>query len=252
MKPQELVKKMVLDGQIPRYLYCYQRIDPKGHTFDILRTKQIWFSRPADFNDPFDCKVYPQKVDTGYVVSRAPESAFSRAFTRDMLCRQLSDSDALEYVKKAIDTVMGNKGIKCFTPHPDNLLMWSHYADSHKGICFEFDVLADPNFFVFPVKVVYEAHYPEINFSVVQETTKIYSTKSIDWKYEDEIRVLKLKYGLHHFNPKMIKSVICGCRITEKDFNEIVRIISNDEELKHIDIKKAVPNIYSFKLDIIK
>src|SRR4051812_50000619 len=29
-------------------------------------------------------------------------------------------------------------GILCFLPERDNLLMWSHYADSHKGYALEF------------------------------------------------------------------------------------------------------------------
>ena len=248
--PETLVSKMVENVQLPRYLYCYQRIDSNGHTLDILRTKKIWFSRPQDFNDPFDCKVYPTEISTDFVVSRAPESAFSRAFTRETLRKNLSNEEAIKYIQKAIDKVMGDKGIKCFTPYPDNLLMWSHYADNHKGICFEFDVLEDPDFFVFPVWVKYEEKYPKIDFSNVQDTTKIYSTKSMDWKYEDEIRVLKHKYGLHSFNPKMIKSVIFGCRISDKDKNEILHIISADEELRHIELKTAIPSNYDYQLNI--
>jgi hypothetical protein len=30
-------------------------------------------------------------------------------------------------------------GIYCVSTNYDDVLMWSHYADSHKGICLEFD-----------------------------------------------------------------------------------------------------------------
>lgn len=245
-----LVRKMVEDGNLPQRLFCYQPIDPTGHTFDILRDKKIWFSKPSDFNDPFDCRVYPRVISEEFVVARAPESAFSRDFTRSMLRSMLSDSGALDFIKKATDDVMGGKGIKCFTPYPDNLLMWAHYADSHKGVCFEFDVLEDPEFFTFPVKVVYEQDYPKINFSNVEETKKIYSTKSLDWAYEQEIRVMKLRVGLHTINPSAIKSIILGCKTPQKDIDKIIQIISSDQNLQHIALKRAVPDKYSFKLNI--
>lgn len=31
-----------------------------------------------------------------------------------------------------------NCGIACFTERPDSLTMWAHYAENHKGICFEY------------------------------------------------------------------------------------------------------------------
>ena len=35
--------------------------------------------------------------------------------------------------------LINNIGIFSLSKVPDNILMWSHYADSHKGIVLEFD-----------------------------------------------------------------------------------------------------------------
>lgn len=242
---------MVKDRSLPRRLFCYQRIDPYGHTLDIFRNKQIWFSKPSDFNDPFDCRIYPDKISANYIADKAPESSFSRDFTREMLKNNLSDEKALEFIRVAIDNVISEKGIKCFTPYPDNLLMWSHYADSHKGICIEFDVLEDPEFFIFPIKVKYEKEYPKIDFTNVAETVKIYSTKSIEWSYEEEIRVMKLKTGLHDIKPSAIRSIIIGCKTPQSDIDKIIDILSSEESLGHIVLKKAIPDEYAFRLNII-
>lgn len=32
-----------------------------------------------------------------------------------------------------------NYGVACFSRSHDNILMWSHYADGHSGICVEFE-----------------------------------------------------------------------------------------------------------------
>lgn len=35
-------------------LYQFQRIDERGHTLDNIKNRQLWFSSPFGFNDPFD------------------------------------------------------------------------------------------------------------------------------------------------------------------------------------------------------
>jgi hypothetical protein len=29
-------------------------------------------------------------------------------------------------------------GVACFSALPDDLLMWAHYADKHRGVCLKF------------------------------------------------------------------------------------------------------------------
>lgn len=59
MTTQELVKQMIDNGQLQQNLYKYRRLDSKGHTLDIFRKCEIHFSAPSDFNEPFDCCIYP-------------------------------------------------------------------------------------------------------------------------------------------------------------------------------------------------
>jgi hypothetical protein len=37
------------------------------------------------------------------------------------------------------------RGVACFSAAADNLLLWAHYADGHRGFCLEFDT-SDPVF----------------------------------------------------------------------------------------------------------
>ena len=72
--------------------------------------------------------------------------------------------------------------------------MYSHYADSHQGICLEFN-LEEDNIFN-PEEVRYVKDFPHLEFGLSHEITHalavaLISTKSIDWAYEKEYRSLR-------------------------------------------------------------
>ncbi len=53
-------------------------------------------------------------------------------------------------------------GVLCLSERPDDILLWSHYGDSHRGVCFEFDVAAHPDVFPRLRPVKYQTPYPLI------------------------------------------------------------------------------------------
>lgn len=232
---------MLEQGSLPATLYCYKPVDE--HTLDIFESGTFWFSSPVNFNDPFDCKVYPS---TESAVKRAKEQLERNGgqLTENLVRTLVTD----ETVIKAVDRVMNSKGVLCLTPHPDNILMWSHYADKHKGVCLELDVRACPEFFVYPVKVTYETEYPTFNLG--EETHSIFATKYKDWAYEDEIRVLKDKVGQHKFAPLCLKSVIFGCRADEETKQKVKMAVAKNSKLRHVVYKNAVQDERCFKLHL--
>jgi hypothetical protein len=82
-------------------------------------------------------------------------------------------------------------GLICFSEEWSNLLLWSHYADKHRGIALGFDV-AEQDIF----RVSYESKRFEIPFCCKTKQIiggeevleALLSTKSVDWKYEAEHR----------------------------------------------------------------
>lgn len=100
--------------------------------------------------------------------------------------------------------------VGCFTTNYDSILMWSHYADNHRGVCIEFDI--PDNEQELYSKVIYSETRPSNN--LVQGIEKIcghllgkgeidmadklfiklmtepYYTKSKNWSYENEYRLL--------------------------------------------------------------
>ena len=51
-----------------------------------------------------------------------------------------------------------------FGGDPRNILMWSHYAANHKGLCLQFELTRDIDNFVFAMPVQYSEDYPIVNW----------------------------------------------------------------------------------------
>lgn len=114
-----------------------------------------------------------------------------------------SFSDIGSRINQVIDN---NQYIICLCADNKNRLMWSHYADNHKGFCIEydFDLHNLENNFVYPV--IYSAMRPKIPWEIFitanntdnQEVNKnllpylllLLLTKDEVWSYEREWRIL--------------------------------------------------------------
>jgi len=106
--------------------------------------------------------------------------------------------------------------ILCFSKSWRSPLLWSHYADRHKGMALEFEV---------PENYCKEINYQKRRIQLVEaklknsdETTmKLLTTKYIEWEYEDEVRLfirpsntkLEMNLNFYPFNEELkLKSII--------------------------------------------
>lgn len=144
--------------------------------------------------------------------------------------------------------------ILCLSSIHDNLLMWSHYADSHKGAVLELQCLED-SAWLLAQPVIYQAKPP--TWFTIDEWTKILTgqktldlgsavarytcTKGLEWAYEKEWRVVDLArqgekgiYSDGRFDPRELRSVYLGCDISEKDKADIASFIRGD--LSHVQV----------------
>ena len=82
------------------------------------------------------------------------------------------------------EQIARNYGVLCFSKSWDNPVLWSHYADRHRGIALGFDIDSD---------IVKEVTYAEKRppFREADEPTlhTLLYTKHCDWQYENEVRV---------------------------------------------------------------
>lgn len=101
-----------------------------------LQDETIWFSKRIILNDPFEFQI--------------PKLEF----------HQVKD-------QKFYERLLKRTAVLCLTTSPYNKQMWSHYADSHKGICIKFKVTNKSP--LFPVEYVCKRpNYSEIFYEFMK------------------------------------------------------------------------------------
>ena len=150
------------------------------------------------------------------------------------------------------ESVNTTVGIFSLSAIKDNLLMWSHYADSHRGFCIGLDseILYKLTGSIGPV--IYNNEFPErrLNDDENNDFLKLFITKSPDWAYENEYRVLKVNQARTKItlSDDCIKEVILGCKMPVGQKDEIIELVKS--RLKHVEIYETELNNNRFNLDI--
>jgi hypothetical protein len=243
---------MLADQKIPQFVYRMRPVNK--FLFDSLVNCQLWFSNPKDFNDPFDCDINMRVRDcTSDQMQAYFEAHLKRFLTPDELAQinpLAVGVDTFEkYLNQAAKRVIQRKGIACFLSDYKNLLMWAHYADAHRGICLKFDVEEDARFFSPSKLVKYHVDYPVYDYLAERDefVSKLFFTKSRDWEYEGEVRVLKNRKGNYEFKSSALKEVIFGCKISEEDKNTLTKILR--VHYPACELRQARQSNHSFSLD---
>jgi hypothetical protein len=104
-----------------------------------------------------------------------------------------------------------------------DILMWSHYADEHKGYCLAFSESGLCSHFGEYSDVIYQDAYPELSLlgrspetGVTEADIKAFVlTKYSGWSYEDEVRFLSWDSGagLREYPPQHLRAVVLGARM---------------------------------------
>jgi hypothetical protein len=247
---------------IPEFLYKYSSASTQGLE-KIFQQREIYFNGLNTFNDPFECK--------RVLISHKNE------FKRDLYFKELTrdsfpnlDKKAFKKIKKdAIrkttnpdllkqfyDNVISNIGIYCLSEKKNDLLMWAHYSDSHQGVCLEFKTMKN-SLFAQAFPVIYQEDYPKVNIMDLEnpeEFRKALLTKSSEWSYEMEWRILMMEQdgglGYYPFLPELLSGVIFGIRISNENKEKVKTWI--EKYPTKISIYQAKLNDRKYLLDIVK
>lgn len=183
-------------------------------------------------------------------------------FERDEIIRKRINSGVFidgKYSKDGyndfIKSINEEIGIFSLSENNSNILMWSHYADSHKGYCIglDYNVLLSLAGRIEPV--IYSEKFPKLSLfpkSLTDDFMQLFITKSKDWEYEKEVRiVMRFKARQTIKIPdKCIKEIIFGYKMEEKHKNEIIDLTKTRSS--PIQIYEATANGEKFKLDITR
>jgi hypothetical protein len=198
----------------------YQYLEAKW-ALDDIRRGRLKFSKIDDMNDPYEARsVFSHHSGTQSAMERTVEELFKRY------------------------------GALCFSRTWDNILMWSHYGDKHKGICLGVDVADE-----ITRSVEYESEPHEAGNLIVEnrsdfsqeEGTKIidrlFGMKYAAWFYEQEVRVNGRREEVDEetgqyfgeFNGRIkLKEVIAGARFpwSKKPIEDALKLYAGVEIFK--------------------
>lgn len=257
---------------IPAHFYKYRSLSSEQSEFTrkIFIGNELYWASPLTFNDPFDCA--PVHVLSGSRLKR--ELAIRRIFQDQMphLTKPQIKSRAAEAMRRPPQDIektmtegqtalMRHTGVCSLSTVPDNILMWSHYADAHRGICLRFTPQAkrlpkvddsDIHFeLAYPVK--YSEFRPEIDILWKDREgllDKMLLTKADFWSYEQEWRMISWNAGpgAYKFPSECLDAIIFGARSSPAD-RELVAGWVN-ERPHPIKLYEAKFNGRLFRLDI--
>lgn len=261
-----------------KYRGCIQR------TWDIIANRELYFSTPQNLNDPLDASIdiqseYERAKLHVYKTDTHPEGRRSFLITMLDSIRKGVDEDGKDiYLNRALYLFMQNIGVLSLSKTAHDALLWSHYADGHRGVCLGFNseiqqidgvtgtgdvkYLPNPPYmekFLDLTDEFGELCRPWDGMHFTEEQGKNFYnkqvdamlsiglyTKSEDWRYEKEFR-LTSRPGNRSFPSTALVEVIIGAKTSQAD-EGIVRELLASPDYAHVRLKKAfnIPGTFSF------
>jgi hypothetical protein len=173
------------------YKYYSSSFDIKHH----LKSPEIKLSHVNSFNDPFESKI------SDIHAARLADLIMARTNTSD----ETTKNDFI-HSYKMVNNIFG---VISLTETHRNLLMWSHYASSHKGVCVGYEVdffekLEKDEFNVMPnlkaikylpERVIYDSKRFDLDQQIntsdsLDSIINAMMKKSDEWIYEKEHRCI--------------------------------------------------------------
>ncbi|MBU1618712.1 MAG: DUF2971 domain-containing protein [Gammaproteobacteria bacterium] len=222
------------------YKYCpiydFDKLDNEYAITNVLKN-QVTFSTRSNFNDLFDSKidfVIPDKSElkrTYSLLAGARKREFKNMFMGENGKRNFVD------LKKRLNKKFDEYLFFCLAHKADNNLMWSHYANSHKGFCLEWDaskINAEPVRYQYKIATFELLDTIKMDFDLIDKDQvglnlwDALKVKLQEWDYEGEYRFQlgdgmrhliqeqNIKFALVSYEPQWIKSIIFGCRMDKR------------------------------------
>jgi hypothetical protein len=192
--------------------YKYLPIDRITYLDDEL----IRFTQPGDLNDPFEClpqkpskqeiQLLVLKVAKNHIEKKALNGIGNKVFL-EMIEKYVDDVEndregnlLDKYFNSAQTNINNSIGILSLSKNWNSALMWAHYTISHRGFCIGFD--SEHSFFKSQIfdeeksftisDVKYSTYRVKIpmKFGMAKIGLEPYITKSTDWEYEQEVRMI--------------------------------------------------------------
>jgi len=257
-----------------RVLYHWQRF-VEDRLAQTLEDRTIYCASPNEFNDPWDCKPFFNTE----ILNDPDENEKHVAWAAEICSRRtpMAEKD-IEAMKESLrndparaatliteisdslgPTIAQRYRVYCLGPDVGSLLMWAHYADSHRGVCLEFSLRN--TVMCSALKCEYLKEFPvlRLHSDEVEDGLRVLLAKADPWSYEKEYRIvaqereqaivqgtLMTDKGFLKLPEGALVSVIVGCQGDFEKVSKLVQVLAPE-----VKVKRAVriQNRYALKID---
>jgi hypothetical protein len=250
--PNSLLNRFLSIGLVPHdprfVLYKYVSAETAKI---ILRNCALRFSSPTVFNDPFEFN--ESLIDFRIKIKAMKQSIFLGLETahpgitqkeKQRFYDRISVAAFRDTQQKVFEDQKENTAVLCLSLNRKNTLMWSHYADSHRGVCIGLKmptVIDKP--FIPTLNVKYADKIEPICVMSGDDRERYEAilhwmyTKSKVWQYEQEVRSTisflpdrpvfeDNLYRDVNFEPPFFCEIYYGVSTSKSDISEIEAILA--------------------------
>lgn len=232
-------------------IYKYQRGTNRNWNSIAKEKPALWLSQAGEFNDPFDC---------AFLYNNHSKEIYDGSTEHDLAKKEELEQYERDKQSKKLQSMVF---VACFSERNNSMLMWSHYAEQHTGLCVGYrlyDLIEKYN--IFPV--IYSNQMPQISDIRNAEEGTLYQsilTKCEDWSYEQEWRIIDIDKSKEGCSGKLISfekplSIYMGVRQgkTEKknskqyrEIREYDKVMSANEAYSSEEFYVDINTIINYK-----
>ena len=203
---------------------------------DAIVNGTLYFAKPSRLNDPFDCQVDIRK-SAKYAMPKVSGAK------REILERIADVEGYLDVIQLRMTKI----GVCSFSLTLEEPLLWSHYADEHRGISlmyqFTEDFLTDRSNKIIGVSDVKYGENPLSDWFIenipdqidddfydrftTELLKRVLIIKGSGWDYEREARIIRERAGEFSIPNEFLKQVCFGLNTTDSDRRLIRKIIDS-------------------------
>ncbi len=287
---------------LPSVFYKFRPINV--HTLDNIKNDTIWFANPSEYNDPYDSSIFISSDIINNILFKEKFDEILKEvhldeFLNNEDINNIKNSNDMwnEFLDigsqkfgvnkeetnifinniKRLDKYHSDKCIRSsdsdhkkgmlicsFSEIYSSIIMWSHYADFHRGICIGYDSMSFPPNdlrirFLYPI--IYSDklfdYTPYLKESITKEISNVFvyqiaaMHKSTEWAYEKEWRIIfneKLEDKPANFFMPTPKVIYLGSKVSDILEKEQLKDIVEISRQKGIDLYQMHMSNSEFKL----
>lgn len=169
-------------------LYKYKSIENLWHVLDVVLNHRLYCAHWSELNDPLEGRY---EIYLGQGEARMQELMVGR-----------------------IEAAKNKYRVASLSADPANFLLWSHYADGHKGVAIEVEIPEDHKDLIAIMYTPFSSVFSH-KLQTREDMRHLFNGKGEEWQYEQEFRIVVPR---KYFKlPSKVSRILLGPRVRHEE-----------------------------------